>query len=135
MKRNVRNILIGSVLVLLTVPGIWLTRHRIQVVLFNLTGEETTLPQISGAIQYALTRLQPPLQTADEAPVQYANVNPYGVNTFLQNEVEPAKREEAMRLIAEAGVKWIRQEFAWEDIEIHGKGDFEDRRHEPYKSA
>jgi hypothetical protein len=135
MKRNVRNILIGSVLVLLIVSGIWLTRHRIQVVLFNLTGEETTLPQISGAIQYALTRLQPPLQTADEVPAQYADVNPYGVNTFLQNEVEPAKREEAMRLIAEAGIKWIRQEFAWEDIEIHGKGDFEDRRHEPYKPA
>ena len=29
----------------------------------------------------------------------------------------------------------MRQEFTWEDIEIHGKGDFEDRRHEPYKSA
>ncbi|NOZ71863.1 MAG: hypothetical protein GXP38_08110, partial [Chloroflexi bacterium] len=28
-----------------------------------------------------------------------------------------------------------RQEFVWEDIEIHGKGDFEDRRHEPYRSA
>jgi hypothetical protein len=135
MKRNTQNILTGSVLVLLIVVSTWLTRHQIQVTLFNLTGEETTLPQISGTIQYALTRLQPPLQTADDAPVQYADVNPYGVNTFLQNEVEPAKREEAMRLIAEAGIKWIRQEFAWEDIEIHGKGDFEDRRHEPYKSA
>ena len=30
--------------------------------MFNLTGEEATLPQISGTVQYFLTRLQPPLQ-------------------------------------------------------------------------
>ncbi len=123
------------ILVLLIGAGTFLFRHRLQTLLFNLTGEEEPLPQISGIVQYGLTRLQPPLQTADQVPVQYAGVNPYGVNTFLQNEVEPAKREEAMRLIAEAGITWIRQEFTWEDIEIHGKGDFEDRRHEPYKSA
>jgi hypothetical protein len=40
-----------------------------------------------------------------------------------------------MQMIADAGFRWIRQEFTWEDIEIHGKGDFEDRRHEPYRSA
>jgi hypothetical protein len=38
-------------------------------------------------------------------------------------------------MAAEAGYQWLRQEFPWEDIEIHGKGDFEDRRHEPYRSA
>ena len=122
-------------LLLFASGSIVLVREQIQTALFNITGEEATLPQISGAIQYALTRFQPPLQTADDVPVQHAGVNPYGVNTFLQNEVEPQKREEAMRLISEAGFRWIRQEFTWEDIEIHGKGDFEDRRHEPYKSA
>jgi len=123
------------ILLLVAGGGIFLVREQIQTALFNITGEEVLLPQISGTIQYGLTRLQPPLQTAADVPVQYADVNPYGVNTFLQNEVEPKKREEAMRLISEAGIKWIRQEFAWEDIEIHGKGDFEDRRHEPHKSA
>jgi hypothetical protein len=112
-----------------------LYRDRIQAGLFNLTGEEATLPQISGAIQYGLTQIQPAPETADDVPVQFADFNPYGVNTFLQNEVEPEKRAEAMRLISEAGFTWIRQEFTWEDIEIHGKGDFEDRRHEPAKSA
>jgi hypothetical protein len=129
-------ILLGIIFGLFVIGGIgWLFRKPIQTALFNITGEEAILPQVSGAIQYALTRLQPPLQTADDVPVQYADMNPYGVNTFLQNEVEPAKREEAMRLIAGAGIRWIRQEFPWEDIEIHGKGDFEDRRHEPHKSA
>lgn len=129
-------ILFAAVLVVGLLGGVaWLARRPIQQALFYLTGEEALLPQISGTVQYLLTRLQPPLQTADEAPVQYADMKPYGVNTFLQNEVEPAKREEAMRLIAGAGFQWVRQEFPWQDIEIHGKGDFEDRRHEPYRSA
>ncbi len=130
-----RRLLIIIVIFILFLTGIGLARYPLQTILFNITGEETILPQISGTMQYALTRIQPPLQTADHVPVQYAHVNPYGVNTFLQNEVEPAKREEAMRLISTAGIKWIRQEFTWEDIEIHGKDDFEDRRHEPYQSA
>lgn len=133
-RAKLTTILLLLLLMLITGGG-WLLRDRLNAVLFNLTGEEEPLPQISGLIQVGLTRLQPPLQTADYVPVQYAGVNPYGVNTFLQNEVEPQKREEAMRMISEAGIKWIRQEFTWEDIEIHGKGDFEDRRHEPYKSA
>jgi len=134
-KPKLKLLAIAGLLILLVVAGLWLARRPLRVTLFNLTGEEATLPQISGTIQFFLTRLQPPPQTADAVPVRFADVNPYGVNTFLQNEVEPAKREEAMSLIAQAGIQWIRQEFTWEDIEIHGKGDFEDRRHEPYKSA
>jgi hypothetical protein len=131
MSHTIRNILI-TILLPVIIAGFIMTQHQM---IFNITGEEDTLPKISGTIQYLLTRLQPPLQTADDVPVKYTGVNPYGINTFLQNEVEPAKREQAMRLISEAGIKWIRQEFTWEDIEIHGKGDFEDRRHEPHKSA
>jgi len=134
-KPKLKILAVVGLFILLLAAGIWVARRPLQAVLFNLTGEEATLPQISGTIQYLLTRLQPPLQTADDVPIQFADLNPYGVNTFLQNEVEPAKREEAMSLIAQAGIKWIRQEFTWEDIEIHGKGDFEDRRHEPYRSA
>ncbi|MBZ0308789.1 MAG: hypothetical protein K8I82_22170, partial [Anaerolineae bacterium] len=35
-----------------------------------------------------------------------------------------------MQLVAEAGFGWIRQEFPWEDIEIHGRGDFTDSRND-----
>ena len=130
-----KTLLPSIIFVLVIIGGMGFARTVIQAYLFSVTGEEAILPQISGLTQYALTRLQPPLQTADEAPVQYADMNPYGINTFLQNEVDPAKREQAMRLISKAGITWIRQEFTWEDIEIHDKGDFEDRRHEPHKSA
>jgi hypothetical protein len=50
------------------------------------------------------------------------------MNTFLEQEVEADKRARSLRLIREAGFGFIRQEFPWEDIEIHGKGDFVDRR-------
>ena len=132
MKRRLS--LIGASLILL---ALLLARFRsqLQEQLFYLTGEEAPLAQISGTTLYGLMLLQPSLQTADMVPIQHAGAAPYGVNTFLQNEVEPAKREQAMRMAAEAGFRWIRQEFPWEDIEIHAKGDFEDRRHQPYQSA
>ncbi len=103
--------------------------------LFDLTGEEDLLPQLKGLSDLAADALRPRLRTDDMTPVAQADVNPFGVNVFLEQEVEPAKRELAVRMAAEAGFHWLRQEFPWEDIEIHGKGDFEDRRHEPYRSA
>ncbi|MGI6209899.1 MAG: cellulase family glycosylhydrolase [Anaerolineae bacterium] len=99
------------------------------------TGEEELLPQIRGAWHLASGLLRPQPETADYVPVRYAGVSPFGVNTFLEQEVEPQKREQAVAMIAAAGFHWIRQEFPWEDIEVHGKGDFQDRRTEPYRSA
>jgi len=102
---------------------------------YSVTGEEGLAPQIKGIAQYAsnLVRAQPRLRNNVE--IANASVNPLGINTFLQQEVEVAKRERALQMIHDAGFRWIRQEFPWEDIEIHGKGDFEDRRWEPYRSA
>ncbi len=103
--------------------------------LFDVTGEEALPAQIRGGLEWLGNVTRPRPETADFVPVANAGVNPFGVNTFLEQEVEPAKRELAVQMIADAGFHWIRQEFPWEDIEIHGKGDFEDRRHEPYRSA
>ncbi len=103
--------------------------------LFNVTGEETLPAQIRGGLEWLGNVTRPRPETADFVPVANAGVNPFGVNTFLEQEVEPEKRELALQMIADAGFRWIRQELPWEDIEIHGKGDFEDRRHEPYRSA
>ncbi|MFN2291286.1 MAG: cellulase family glycosylhydrolase [Anaerolineae bacterium] len=103
--------------------------------LYGVTGEETLPAQVRGGLEWLGNLTRPRPETADEVPVANAGMNPFGVNTFLQDEVEPAKREQAIQMIADAGFHWIRQEFPWEDIEIHGKGDFEDRRHEPARSA
>lgn len=95
---------------------------------WQTTGETEPLEQLLGFGQYLMrwTRDQP--DTEPYAVMPLANVNPFGVNTFLEQEVELAKREQQAQMIAAAGFTWIRQQFPWEDIEIHGKGDFEDRR-------
>ncbi|MBN1487106.1 MAG: hypothetical protein JW981_05645 [Anaerolineae bacterium] len=123
-------ILVSSVALLLS--G---SRFNIRQRLFAVTGEEALVPQLRGLIQWAFrwTRLLP--QTAADVPVSYTNLPPFGVNTFLEQEVETAKRELSIQMIADAGFHWLRQSFPWYDIEIHGKGDFEDRRHEPPRSA
>ena len=102
---------------------------------FSITGEEALLPQVKALSDLVADQLRPPLHLGEDRFIPYADVNPFGVNTFLEQEVEPAKREEAVRMAAEAGFHWLRQEFPWEDIEIHGKGDFQDRRNRPYRSA
>jgi hypothetical protein len=76
-----------------------------------------------------------PTQTADLAPIAHTDGPPVGVNTFLEQEVEEAKLRRTLALVRDAGIGWIRQEFPWDDIEIHGKGDFQDRRTSPSKSA
>jgi len=63
-----RILLIIGMALAVSVGAAFLFREQLQTALFNVTGEETLLPQISGAIQYGLTRLQPPLQTAGDVP-------------------------------------------------------------------
>ncbi len=103
--------------------------------LWQNTGEEAFLAQVKGLSDLLSDRLRPPLNLARDVPAELADVNPFGVNVFLEQEADPAKRELAVQMAADAGFHWLRQEFPWEDIEIHGRGDFEDRRHEPARSA
>ena len=126
-------IVAGLVLAVIAVLGVGLffdlrARGLAWNVFWSLTGEEEGLAQIRGMVEFAgnITRPQPSFDTL--VPVDHANLNPYGINTFLQLEPEPPKVEQQLKQISEAGFGWIRQEFQWEDIEIHGRGDFEDRR-------
>ncbi len=98
--------------------------------MFERTGEEELPGQLRGVLQRATDFLHPQPRTADYAPMPHAGVNPFGINVFLNQEVEEQKRERSLQMIADAGFRWIRQEFPWEDIEIHGKGDFVDRRND-----
>jgi hypothetical protein len=76
------------------------------------------------------TALRPQPDLAQDAAINHVDASPFGANTFLQNEALPEVRAESVRLLAKAGFDFIRQEFTWEDIEIHGKGDFVDRRND-----
>ncbi|MBX3053198.1 MAG: cellulase family glycosylhydrolase [Caldilineaceae bacterium] len=103
--------------------------------MWQQTGEEAFAAQVKGVSDLAAGLLRPHVKLAPAAVSAHADVDPFGVNVFLEQEAEPAKRALAVKMAADAGFHWLRQEFPWEDIEIHGKGDFEDRRHQPYRSA
>jgi hypothetical protein len=101
---------------------------RVYNYLWNVTGETAPFKQVLGFGQYLMrwTRTQP--DTQPYARIDHTDVSPFGVNTFLEQEVEPQKRERQVQMIADVGFTWIRQQFPWEDIEIDAKGDFTDRR-------
>ncbi|WP_420645825.1 cellulase family glycosylhydrolase [Candidatus Leptofilum sp.] len=103
--------------------------------LYELTGEDKPLAQLRGVVHWLNTAVRPqPLLAPDTIP-DHVNISPFGVNTFLEQEAEIEKRALSLQMANRAGFQFIRQEFVWEDIEIHGKADFEDRRHEPFRSA
>jgi hypothetical protein len=113
----------------------WWWRAPLRAWAYGVTGEEAWDAQIKGVVQYAGNLVRPRPRVPPGEAIQHADVNPFGINTFLEQEVEIVKRERSLLMIRDAGFRWIRQEFPWEDIEIHGKGDFQDRRQEPYRSA
>jgi hypothetical protein len=126
---------LAALVVLLAGLGLYLQRTAVHTWLFNLTGEEATLGQVRALGDLALQLTRPPLDLRPDTPMAYSGVNPFGINTFLQQEVEPAKREQQVQLIAGAGFHWLRQEFPWSDLEISGKGNFDDCRNGPCISA
>lgn len=48
------------------------------------------------------------------------------INTQLELEPDEAALRRSLRMIRAAGFGWIRQQFAWADLEIGGKGQFYD---------
>ncbi len=85
----------------------------------DVTGEENPWAQLRGVGHLLSGFLRPYPATAPLEPVRHAGLYPFGLNTFLQTETEPDKVERSLDMIAEAGFRWIRQEFTWEDLEIH----------------
>jgi hypothetical protein len=53
--------------------------------------------------------------------------NPYGVNLFLNKEVEDWKIEQTIRMVAEANIPWVKQEFPWQEIEFKKDYFYDDK--------
>lgn len=82
------------------------------------------------ALQFLMTAFYSPLldPMSNQPPrlpdlVPMAEVQPYGVNTFLQKEVESWKKEKTVELADNMGVGWIRQQFPWAEIEYRADHD------------
>jgi polysaccharide biosynthesis protein PslG len=122
----VKRLVAGLCLIGLLVLFAFLARDSVRQVLSDWTGEEDLETQFRGLGYLALAAIQPAHDTADLTPIKYADVNPFGVNTFLEQEVEEGKVRKTIQMIRDAGFHWIRQEFPWEDIEKPAKGQFWD---------
>lgn len=96
--------------------------------LWSQTGEEAAHSQIRGLVEVAGNLIRYPLETEPLAPIANKAAIPYGINTFLEQEVERPKIEAMLRMIRDAGFVWLRQEFPWEDLEVDGRGLFTDSR-------
>ena len=53
----------------------------------------------------------------DLEPIPHTDVNPMGINTFLNEEPDPDVVERSLDMIAEGGFGYIRQIFGWYEIE------------------
>ncbi len=60
------------------------------------------------------------------SPIALANVWPWGVNTFLELEVETWKRRQTLEMVDQAGIRWIKQHAPWEGIETPARGQYFD---------
>jgi polysaccharide biosynthesis protein PslG len=97
---------------------------------WSVSGEEDPIAQIRGVVQWAGNVFRPQPNTNPMTPINHTHEYPFGVNTFLEQETEAEKVAAKVQMIADMGFGWIRQQFIWEDIEVHGKGDFTDRRND-----
>lgn len=116
---------------ILSILGIFIALWPNATSLYDLTGEEKPLAQLRGVMHWVNTAVRPQPHLAPNAELTHQTDTIYGVNTFIEQEVEPQKRERILQMANEAGFRFIRQEFVWEDIEHHAKGDFVDRRNDP----
>src|SRR5438067_931842 len=56
-------------------------------------------------------------------PVRDGQANALCANFFLQQEVEAWKKEQTLQLAENAGIGWVKQQFAWEEAEP-SRGNF-----------
>lgn len=62
-------------------------------------------------------------------PIAWTDVPQIGVNAFnLQFEPDSADVTRTLELARDMGAHFVRIQMPWDDVEIHGKGDFIDRR-------
>jgi len=83
---------------------------------------ETELKQQIVAISSEISQRR--LDTRDMVPIAHTDVTPYGVNVFLEQEVEDWKLQRSMEMIRDAGARWIRLHVPWADVEIPAKGGY-----------
>ena len=104
-----RNLLILAVLIGALGIGLWLdiaNRGLFWRFAWSVTGREDAIGQIRGVVQYAGNIFRPSPRLDPFTPVNHAGVSPFGINTFLEQEPDPAKVEATLQMIADTGFQW-----------------------------
>ncbi len=70
-------------------------------------------------------------QPASQRSVAFTDVNPIGVNLYVDREVEAWKRDLTFRMAREAGAGWVRILFSWEGIEPRPGSFFDEGQRRP----
>jgi polysaccharide biosynthesis protein PslG len=83
----------------------------------------------SGTLGLAATACFPSQASRAPRTIPQTDVNPWGTNTFLHKEVEDWKKRQTFKLIREAGIGWVKQQFPWEELEQPRKGQFYDTKY------
>jgi hypothetical protein len=67
--------------------------------------------------------------TPPSTPIRFAGGPQLGVNAYnIQFEPNPADVTRTLELARQLGARYVRMQMPWDDVEIHARGDFEDRR-------
>jgi hypothetical protein len=113
----------GIAILALSLCG-FLLRDRVHSQLADWTGEYGYKHQLISLFSPLFERS---VDTDDMAPMTHRDVNPYGMNTFFEQEVEEWKLRRSMEMLRDAGAHWVRQQIPWRDIEIPAKGQYVDK--------
>ena len=59
-----------------------------------------------------------PISVQELRTIPFTDLNPYGANFFLHMEVEKWKIDKTIQMAKEANIKWMKQHFPWEEIQL-----------------
>ena len=100
-------------------PVLYRARRIVPIILLAVAG----IALVIVLAQFLIVLLRPRPTEMPERTIPHTDVNPYGANFFLHEEVEEWKREKTVRLAQQAGIGWAKQHFPWSDIEPTAKGE------------
>jgi hypothetical protein len=91
-----------------------------------VSGPRWLLPLLSCLVLLASCGERPKPLPARTVP--FTDVNSYGVNIFLEREVEEWKMRRELQMIKDAGIGFVKQQIPWFEIEPERKGEFVDTK-------
>src|SRR3990172_1819555 len=112
---------LASVL-LLVLLGIFVPPVR--TVIAEVLGDETS----NNIVALFSTVTARPTDTRDMVALPHTGTSPYGINVFLQQEVEERKVRRTLEMVKEAGFHWVKQQVLWSEIEVPAKGQHWDEK-------